>query len=336
MLSNQLRIAAVTALAPITWGTTYLVTSELLPPGRPLLAAVLRALPAGLLLLAITRTLPMGRWWLRSIVLGTLNIGAFFAFLFLAAYRLPGGVAATMGAIGPIIVAVLASLLVGEALTLRRVLAGIAGFAGVALIVLQADARLDAVGVVAALAGAVSMALGSVLSKRWGRPDVARRIGRRRARRSGPEGTTPGARQAGPAETIPVSGLTVTAWQLVAGGLVLIPVLLAIEGLPTEAPDAAALGGYAYLTLVGTALAYALWFRGIGLLPVGSVSFLGLLSPVVAVIAGWLVLGEALSIGQLLGIGVVAASLVVVFTASPTTRPGRAASAPAGGHASHA
>ncbi|HXH33808.1 MAG TPA: EamA family transporter [Plantibacter sp.] len=317
MLSNQLRIAAVTALAPITWGTTYLVTSELLPPGRPLLAAVLRALPAGLLLLAITRRLPMGRWWMRSIVLGTLNIGAFFAFLFLAAYRLPGGVAATMGAIGPLIVAVLASLLVGEALTLRRVLAGIAGFAGVALIVLQANARLDAIGVVAALAGAVSMALGSVLSKRWGRPDVARRIGGR------------GARQAEPDEATPMSGLTVTAWQLVAGGLVLIPVLLAVEGLPTEVPDAAALGGYVYLTLVGTALAYALWFRGIGLLPVGSVSFLGLLSPVVAVVAGWLVLGEALSIGQLLGIGVVAASLVVVFTAPPVNRPGGEAPAAA-------
>lgn len=297
----------MTAIAPITWGTTYLVTSELLPPGRPLLAAVLRALPAGLLLLAITRTLPVGSWWWRSLVLGTLNIGAFFAFLFLAAYRLPGGVAATMGAIGPILVAVLASLLVGEALTLRRVLAGVAGLVGVALIVLQANARLDAVGVAAALGGAVSMALGSVLSKRWGRPDSARRLGTRERRDAGADGS-------------PVSGLAVTAWQLVAGGLVLIPVLLVVEGLPTEMPDAAALGGYAYLALVGTALAYALWFRGIGLLPVGSVSFLGLLSPVVAVLAGLLLLGEALSLGQLLGIAVVAASLVVVFTAPTASR----------------
>ena len=56
MLSNDVRSAAITALAPLSWGTTYLVTSELLPPGRPLLAAVLRALPAGLLLLALTRT----------------------------------------------------------------------------------------------------------------------------------------------------------------------------------------------------------------------------------------------------------------------------------------
>ena len=305
MLSNQLRIAAVTAIAPISWGTTYLVTSELLPPGRPLLAAVLRALPAGLLLLAITRTLPVGGWWWRSLVLGTLNIGAFFAFLFLAAYRLPGGVAATMGAIGPVLVAVLASLLVGEALTVRRFVAGFAGVAGVALIVLQADARLDAVGVVAALAGAASMSLGSVLSKRWGRPEVGRRIGARR--RTNPD----------PSEVsgVSVSGLASTAWQLVAGGLVLVPVLLLVEGFPSDAPDAAAIGGYAYLSLVGTALAYALWFRGIAALPVSSVSFLGLLSPVVAVLAGLVVLGEALSLGQVLGIGVVAGSLILVFTA---------------------
>ena len=39
-----------TALAPIAWGTTYAVTTELLPPGRPLLAGLLRALPVGLAL----------------------------------------------------------------------------------------------------------------------------------------------------------------------------------------------------------------------------------------------------------------------------------------------
>jgi len=112
VLSNNLRSLAITALAPLSWGTTYLVTSELLPPGRPLLAAVLRALPAGLLLLALTRTLPRSAWWWKAPVLGGLNIGVFFALLFVAAYRLPGGVAATIGAVQPLIVAVLASRLV--------------------------------------------------------------------------------------------------------------------------------------------------------------------------------------------------------------------------------
>ena len=70
---------ALTAFAPAAWGTTYIVTTELLPPDRPLLAAALRALPAGLALAALSRRRPSGVWWWRAGVLGALNIGAFFA-----------------------------------------------------------------------------------------------------------------------------------------------------------------------------------------------------------------------------------------------------------------
>ena len=286
MLSNNVRSVAITALAPLSWGTTYLVTSELLPAGRPLLAAVLRALPAGLLLLALTRMLPRGAWWWKAPILGGLNIGVFFALLFVAAYRLPGGVAATIGAVQPLIVAVLASRLVGEALTLRRLLAGAAGMAGVALLVLQATGRLNVIGIGAALGGAAAMAAGTVLSKRWGQP---------------------------------VSALAVTSWQLVSGGVLLIPVLLSVEGLPTQPLSSRNVAGFAYLALIGTALAYTLWFRGIQLLPVGSVAFLGLLSPVVAVLAGWAFLAQTLSWGQVLGTATILISLTCVFT-SPRPR----------------
>lgn len=170
VLRNRLGIVLVTAIAPAVWGSTYIVTTELLPPHRPLLAAVLRALPAGLLLIALTRRLPQGSWWWRSLVLGALNIGAFLALLFIAAYRLPGGVAATVGAVQPLITAGLSAALLGDRLTLRTVLSGIAGVAGVSLLVLRANAQLDVVGVVAALAGAVVMATGVVLSKRWTSP----------------------------------------------------------------------------------------------------------------------------------------------------------------------
>ena len=57
----------LTALAPAIWGSTYIVTTELLPDGYPMTAAMLRALPAGILLLAFTRTLPHGIWLLRSL-----------------------------------------------------------------------------------------------------------------------------------------------------------------------------------------------------------------------------------------------------------------------------
>ena len=91
--------ALATALGPVIWGLTYIVTTELLPPDRPFTAALLRTLPAGLLLVLWCRRWPAwGDWvgWRRLLVLAALNIGVFQALLFVAAYRLPGGVAAVV------------------------------------------------------------------------------------------------------------------------------------------------------------------------------------------------------------------------------------------------
>src|SRR5688500_14405912 len=74
----------VVAVAPIAWGSAYFVARQFLPPDIPLWGAVFRALPAGLLLLAIRRQLPRGAWWWRSLVLGALNMGAFFALVYVA------------------------------------------------------------------------------------------------------------------------------------------------------------------------------------------------------------------------------------------------------------
>lgn len=105
----------LTAAAPAIWGSTYIVTSEYLPPDRPFTAALIRTLPAGLLLLLLTRRLPSRQDGWRLMVLGTLNIGIFQALLFVAAYRLPGGLAAVLGAIQPLLVMVLAWAVDGRA-----------------------------------------------------------------------------------------------------------------------------------------------------------------------------------------------------------------------------
>jgi probable blue pigment (indigoidine) exporter len=292
VLNNRLALLLVTAITPMLWGTTYLVTTELLPPNRPLLAAVIRALPAGLLLIAITRKLPRGHWWWRSLVLGTLNIGAFFALLFVGAYRLPGGVAATVGAVQPLVVMMLSTGLLKERLSTRKVLAAVAGVFGVSLLVLRADARLDMWGVLAALGGAVVMAAGVVLSKRW---------------------------------TSPAPLLATTGWQLVAGGLLLLPVAYLVEGALPAHLTLANVGGYAYLTIIGSALAYALWFRGLRALGPTDVTFLGLLSPVVATLLGWLVLDQRLSAAQLIGGLIVLVALVTAQLRRRTTRAIRVA-----------
>jgi probable blue pigment (indigoidine) exporter len=133
-MSDEIRNTAASAFAPTVWGTTYLITSELLPAGRPLTAAVLRSLPAGLVLLVITRRLPRGVWLWRSVVLGALNIGVFLALLFVAAYRLPGGVAATITSMQPLLVTLLAWRLLSERLSARAIVLALAGIAGVALL----------------------------------------------------------------------------------------------------------------------------------------------------------------------------------------------------------
>jgi len=286
VLSNRVALIVVTALAPALWGTTYLTTTTLLPPDRPLLAATLRALPAGLLLLVVCRRLPTGAWWWRSWLLGTLNIGAFFALLFVAAYRLPGGVAAMMGGLQPLLVAVLASRLLRERLTVRTIVTGTGGVFGVCLIVLTAQARLDAVGLAAAAAGTGSMALGMIYTKKWGQP---------------------------------APPLTTTAWQLLFGGVTLLVIALAVEGVPHTPLTLGNLTGYAYLSVVGTAFAYVVWFRGIAALPATTTAFLGLISPVVAVLLGWAANGESLGLIQLAGVLLVLASVAAATLRRPPT-----------------
>lgn len=281
--------SAVTALAPMIWGSTYLVTTQLLPPDRPLLAAVVRALPAGLILLLFGRILPRGIWWWRAFVLGTLNIGAFFFLLFVAAYKLPGGVAALVGSVQPMIVLVLAALLLGDRVRVPHLVACLAASAGVALLVLKATAQLDLVGVLAALGGAACMGSGVVLTKRWQRP-------------------------AG------VNVLLFTGWQLTAGGIVLLPALALMEGLPSTITGTNALG-FGYLIVLGSLFGYSVWFRGTDRVPAIGLSFLGFFSPIVATLLGLVFLGQTLSLLQVVGALVLIGSIVLVQLTPTTPQP---------------
>lgn len=272
---NRYWVLFLTALAPIVWGSTYLVTTEMLPAGMPLTLAMLRALPAGLLLLLFLRKLPQGIWWGRVLILGILNFSLFWWLLFISAYRLPGGVAATVGAIQPLIVLFLSRWLLSSPLSSISIFAALSGIFGVAILLLTPNAALDLTGIIAGLAGAFSMAAGTVLSRRW-QP--------------------------------PVSALTFTSWQLTAGGLVLLPFALLLEpALPSL--SLLNIAGLSYLTLIGGALTYALWFRGLAILGPSSVASLGFLSPMSAVILGWLWLDQQLSPLQLLGMLVILLSV---------------------------
>ncbi|TCP47315.1 putative blue pigment (indigoidine) exporter [Tamaricihabitans halophyticus] len=266
-----------TAFAPAVWGTTYIVTTELLPQG-PMFAGLMRALPAGLLGLVIARALPRGTWWWKAAVLGTLNIGVFFPLLFVAADRLPGGVAATLGATQPILVAFLAAVILAERLSSWRLAWGTAGVAGVGMVVLGPAADFDPVGIAAGIGGAAAMGTGVVLTKRWGRP--------------------PG-----------VSAIGFASWQLSFGGIVLLLPTLLFEGVPAQV-DAKGVAGYVWLGVIGGLVAYTLWFRGIGKLPVTATALLGILSPLVAAVLGVTIAGETLNLIQIAGFALALTALV--------------------------
>ena len=257
----------ITAVAPAAWGTTYIVTEKLLPPDRPLLAALLRALPVGLALLAWRRQLPHGSWWWKAVVLGLCNIGLFFPLIFVSAYHLPGGLAATIQALSPLAVMAIAWLLIGEHPGVLRTVAALVGIAGVALLVLQSPDGVTALGLAGAFGSVLVSALGFVLVKRW------------------------------PA---PVDLLTLMSWQLVVGGLVLLPVALLVEGPPPAIDGKAALG-YAWLGLVGTGLAYYCWFRGLTRMAAGGTALIGLVNPVVGTSLGVALAAEAFGLAQALG-----------------------------------
>ncbi len=272
---SNARDVLITGLAPVIWGSTYLITTEMLPQGYPLTTSMLRALPAGILLLLLVRQLPDRHWLGRVFLLGALNFSVFWWLLFIAAYRLPGGVAATLGAMQFLFVIVLSRGLLGTKIHTSALIAAVAGMLGVALLILTPAAKLDPVGIAAGIGSAVAMALGTVLSRRW-QPAV--------------------------------STLTFTSWQLTAGGILLVPAAWFFEpALPSL--TLVNIAGFLYLGLLGAAFTYIIWFRGIARLSPNLVAPLGFLSPLSAVMLGWLILGQALSILQIFGIVVVLGSV---------------------------
>lgn len=272
------RDVILTALAPAIWGSTYIVTSEILPPDRPFTAALIRVLPAGLLLLLFTRRFPARRDWWRVLVLSALNIGVFQALLFVAAYRLPGGLAAVLGAIQPLLVMVLVWAVDHRAPRLATLWSAIIGVVGMAILLLSPQTTFEPVGIAAALLGAVCMATGVWLTRRW---------------------------------QLDLPVLPLTGWQLFLGGLMLAPVAWVVDA-PLPALTLSQYAAYIYLCLAGAVISYGLWFRGITRLPTIAVASLGLLSPLTAVVLGWALLSQSMTGTAFLGLAIVLASVFAV------------------------
>jgi len=281
-----------TALAPIAWGSTYLVMSELVPPDRPLFVAATRVLPAGLALVLVGLLVhgsgPRSRRFgapRHVVVLGLFNFALFFPLLVVAAYRLPGGVAATFGGAQPVLVLVAGRLIAAEPFRARQLMIGVAAAVGVALVVLRPGAGIDPLGAIAAFGANISFALGVVLTRRFPKPP---------------------------------SRVAATGAQLIVAAVVLLPLALVVEGAPPRL-DASNAVGLGYLSLVATGAAFMVWFEGVRRLPAAIPPLLGLANPLTAVTAGWLVLGQSLTPVQT--IGVLTTITAIVHGSMTASRP---------------
>ena len=267
---------AIASVAPITWGSTYFVTHQFLPYDTVLWGGLLRALPAGVIVFLLSRRLPTKDWWWKSLFLGTLNVGGFFVLIYVAGQRLPSSVASTVMSMSAATMIVLAWLLLRQRPGAARIAGATIGIIGVA-VMLGGDERIDPAGIAASLGAMVASSLGFVLTTRWG-PDIP--------------------------------ALAMTSWQLLGGSLVLVPVALICEGGPPALTMSSG-WGFAYISLVATAIAYTAWFAALRRLAPSVIGIIGLLNPATGVLLGTLIAGEVFDKPRMIGFALVMGGIVI-------------------------
>lgn len=271
------RWVALTAIAPIAWGSTYFVTGHLLPADAALWGGVIRCLPAGLLVMALVRRLPSGSWWWRSFVLGLLSVGGLNVLVYIVAQRLPSSLAATLMSTSAASMLALSWLILHQRPRAAAVLGAAIGIAGVVVMMGFGAGPIDPWGVVASIVAMLSSTLGFVLTAKWGAD---------------------------------VSPVAMASWQLIAGSLVVIPAAIIVEG-PPPVLDGPAIAGFAYLIVVATAIAYVAWFAGLRHLSGAAIGVIGLLNPVTGVLLGVLLGGETFGVPQAVGLALVISGVVL-------------------------
>lgn len=203
------------------------------------------------------------------------NFAIFFPLLTIAVQRLPGGVAAAVGGITPLLVCVLTATFERRTPATSDLAWTVFAAIGVAFVVIRSGAGFDRVDILAAIGANVSFAVGTVITKR----------------------------------IVPTAdGVTLTGQQLLVAAVVLVPLSLIVDGIPTT-PKPSELLGLTYLAGVATAVAFVRWFDGIRRLPTAAPPLLGLLAPLTGTVIGWTWLGQTMTPPQIIGFAVTATTI---------------------------
>jgi len=277
----------------VIWGSTYLAIRVMVEDVPPLLGAGARFVLAGAVLLAVlaartgfARVRPGRRELAGAALVGLLLPAGGNGLVTVAERDVPSALAALLVATVPLWVVVLRASVGRERISLPTV-AGIAvGFAGVALLLLPGNRPEGATlaGVALVLVAAASWATGSFLSPRL---------------------------------TLPPDPLVNTGWQMVAGGLALVAAGAAAGELPDvrlAAFSSDSLWAFAYLVVAGSLVAFTAYAWLLQHAPLTQVSTYAYVNPLVAVVLGWAILGEALGPGTLTGAGLIVAAVALIVT----------------------
>ena len=279
----------------VVWGTTWSVVTVGLRDLEPFFFAGTRFLLAGLILFATWPLLgtraPSGRHqWVTVVVPGLLIFAFAYALQFWGQQFTASGVPAIVFATVPLLTMITGHFVIAEErLTAARVMGAVLGVAGVGVIF--ADQLLGGsgsalLGVLGFFLGALAIAVAQVMIKARG------------------------------AEIQPVA---MAAPQMVIGGVILLIISLTIEPLP-ERISMVSIGAIAYLGLMGSAVAFQMFYWLMKRMSVSRVSSMMLVHPVVAVIIGSVFLDEVLGVRVLAGGAMVLAGLALVLRL-PAARP---------------
>lgn len=251
------------------WGTTYAVTKFTLPDWPPLLLGALRALPAGLLLLAIKPMFPGRGNWRPLMIIGLINIAVFFGLIFVMALTLPSAISG-VGMISVPVFAMVFSWLFYR--TRPSLIQAVCGGVLILLAWMLFDPEsmlLSPIGMIAMLAAITCIIIGSNLTKVLG-------------------GKT--------------HWWCILTWQLIIGGLAL-AVAAGLHYLHNPGPYLSAVHGFGWKNgagllwnaLLNTALGYGLYVWLLQRMSVVDFTFGGIANPIAGIVCGGVLLGESFS-----------------------------------------
>ncbi len=287
------------------WGTAMVAMKGALPHTAPFFLATLRLVPAGLVVLLATRWLgrPQAipwRGWLWIALFALVDGTLFQGFLATGLERTGAGLGSVMIDSQPLAVAVMARALFGEQIGGLGWIGLLWGILGISLLGLPTDwwlslfqghglplADLGQNGQGWMLLAALSMALGTILIRY-----VARQV----------------------------DPVVATGWHMVLGGLPLYGLSLWWEPHPWQGLTWMDWGAIAYSTLLGSALAYGIFFFLAAQGNLTSLSALTFLTPVFALLFGNLFLAERLTALQWLGVGLTLVSIYLINQRQTLTR----------------